>query len=308
MTRGKSNRNKVKQKSSTKEKKFNLTHILVIIIVSIIGLSIIFNLFIHATDRTILTKYGEVTDEFQTRGLFVRDESVTIAPISGKLDLKVKAGTRVQASTLVAQIKHNRKKCNLYSRHSGLVSYHSDGLESTLKPEILDQLTYKQFQKLGYKGYSINNGIKVNNGRPIFKIVNNFLLYLVVPISKDKSSLFESGMKIEFELPQKTEDRYAAQIDRILHSRKKDLLVLNVKRFISKFMKLRKVEVNLIRSSYNGIVVPVTALINKKEKTGVMVVKNQQTSFKEVKIVGKNRNRAVIKGVEIGVKILRNPE
>lgn len=297
-----------KSKANLKESKYNLTWILIIVIGSIVALSIIFNLFLHTTDKTALTEYGKIREEFETKGLFVRRESVVIAPISGKLDLKVEAGARVQASTLIAQVKNNRKEYSLYSRNSGLISYYSDGLESTLRPENIEQLTYKQFQKLGYKTHRIHNGINVNNGRPLFKIVDNFLLYLVVPISQDKSQLFKPGMKVEFELPQKTEDSYTAWVDKIINSRQKNLLVLDVKRFIPRFMKLRKAEVNLIKSSYNGIVVPVTALVNKKEKTGVMVIKDQQTSFKEVKIVGKNRNQAVIKGIDVGVKILKNPE
>ncbi|ADL12401.1 HlyD family efflux transporter periplasmic adaptor subunit [Acetohalobium arabaticum] len=301
-------RKRIRSKADSQKNKFGVTKILMAIIAFIIALSVVLNLFFHTTDKTVLSKYGKIRDEFKTEGLFVRRESVTIAPISGRLNLKVEARTKVQASTLVAQIKNNRSKYNLYSYNSGLVSYHTDGLESTLQPENIDELTYKQFQKLGYKIHRIHNGTNVNNGRPIFKIVDNFLLYLVTPISKDKSQLFKPGMEVEFELPQKTEDRYTARVDRIINSQNKDMLVLDVKRFISLFMKLRKTEVNLIKSSYNGIVVPITALVSKEGKTGVMVVKNEQASFKEVKIVGKNQNQAVIKGIDVGVKIFKDPE
>lgn len=308
-------RSKVKKRRSSRSPKSSegkgakVTKILVIFIFTIVFISIISNLFIHTTSRTVLTKYGQLTKDFQAEGLFIRKERVVTAPIAGVIDLKISEGKKVKASTLVAKIQNNRKKRSLYSYNNGVVSYYTDGLENTLTPKYIDQLTYKGLRRLKYKINKIQEGEELNNGRPVFKIVDNFLLYLVVPIAKSKSDLFKPEMKVKFKLINfAKKDKFSAQIKKIINDKEKKLLVLKVKKFIPLFLKLRKADLTLIKASYNGIMVPNSSLAKKDSKIGVMVMnKNDQISFKEVKVLGKNQEKAIIKGIDVGTKILREP-
>ncbi|MGM0471883.1 MAG: HlyD family efflux transporter periplasmic adaptor subunit [Bacillota bacterium] len=288
-----------------KPKKNKLAGLLIKAILLIITLSILFNLFLQATDKSVLTEYGTVVNQFQSQGLFIRQERVTFAPLAGKLDLKVKSGKRVQASTHIATIKSSRGNRKLYSYNSGLVSYQIDGLESTLAPTNLGQLTYQKFKKIGYKKHQLQDGTKLNSGRPVFKIIDNFILYLAVPIDQQQAKQFKPGMKVKFELTDINQHKYQAVVNKIINNQQKDLLILEVKRFIPLFMELRKVDVSVIRSSYQGIVVPTSVIRTKDGKDGVMVVTGDGRKFKEVNVVGQNQHQAVIKGIEVGIKVLK---
>ncbi|KXS45090.1 MAG: hypothetical protein AWU54_599 [Candidatus Frackibacter sp. T328-2] len=301
-------RDRSSKSKNKKNKNFKFTKGIIIFILIIFVLSFLFNLFIHTTSKTVLTEYGQVTKSLEGEGLFIRDETTVITPISGLLKIEVPEGKKVKASTLVAKVENNNREYKLYNHESGLISYYVDGLESTLNPKDLERLTYSYFQKIRYKINQVQNGDKLNSGRPVFKVINNFSLYLVMPISKTKTYLFESGMGVNFKLTEYSNNKFNAHVKEIITSQDKNLLVLQVKKFIPLFAKLRKTDVKLIRSSYNGIVVPVSALVNKNSKTGVLVSKNDTFTFNEVKVLSKNQERAIVKGISLGVKILKEPK
>jgi putative membrane fusion protein len=307
-----SQRRNIKQRRNVNQEEkgesARVTKLLVLFILATVVISFLFNLFIHTTKNTVITEYGKLTKAFRAKGLFVREEDVRIAPMSGYLKLNVAEGEKVNNSTLVAKVKNTNKIYDLCSRDSGLVSYNIDGLESVLSPDELDQLTYQRFQQLKYKRHRVHNGEKLNSGRPVFKIVDNFLLYLVVPISKSKTEIFKTGLEVNFELINFAEKIFSARVDRIIESQPKNLLILRVKRFLPLFLKLRKVDVNLIRSSYNGIVIPNSALVKREDKVGVIIQNQNKTSFKEVKVLSNNAEKAIVRGIDLGIKILEEPE
>ncbi|WP_078808637.1 HlyD family efflux transporter periplasmic adaptor subunit [Selenihalanaerobacter shriftii] len=299
----------IKEQKNIIDQSAKLTKVLVTFILFIIFLSFVVNLFIHSTSRTVLTRQGQLIKAIEGEGLFIRNEKITIAPISGKLEIKVQEGQRVSANTLIANIKNNQTRHKLYTYNSGVVSYHIDGLESSLTIDNLKRLNYDRYKKLRYKVNQVNDGEKLNNGRPIFKIVENYLLYLIMPLSKNKSYLFEAGTEVRFELLEKEiQKKFSAKVDHIIESKPKDLLVLRVESFPPLFLNLRKTDVKLIRSSYNGITVPISALVKKGSKTGVMVIQDDKHSFKEIKVVSKGEEKAIVKGVGLGIQILEKPK
>ncbi|MCK8823697.1 HlyD family efflux transporter periplasmic adaptor subunit [Fuchsiella alkaliacetigena] len=265
------------------------------------------NLFIYNPEEVVMTEYGQVREEYQTTALFVRDETVKYAPTSGKLNLKVEAGQRVRPGTLIVQLEGRGEDYRLYSYQSGLVSYQLDGLESTLTLSNLESLTYQKFQELSYKFKQVEEEEVVNSGRPIFKVVNNFELYLVAAIPKAKVDLFNLGAGIKLELLNFEGHNSLARVERIISSEPKSLVVFKVRSFLPLFTKLRKAEVNLISSTYNGIVVPTSALIKQDDRLGVVLLEGNTPEFKEVRVLKVGENKAVVQGIEFGLKVSTNP-
>ncbi|MCK8817717.1 hypothetical protein MWH28_10130 [Natroniella sulfidigena] len=292
------------QKTSNKKNKLNKFILFLLLLIGI-GLFIILmvNFFGYHSTRIVTTTYGTLRDEIETEGLLIRDEKITFAPLEGELQLNVSEGEKVKAGTKVASV-FGAEEIDLYNYNSGLLSYQIDGLEMTLTEDSKTTLTYEQFVNLRGKINQVSSGERVNAGRPIFKIVDNFSFYLAVLLPQDEVVNYEEGSSVKVIFSELEERDFTGEIDQILFDQPKNIMIIEFNSLISDLIKLRKTEVKIIRENYSGIVVPTSALIEEEGTIGVMISSYTNKYFKEVEVVGKVGDQAVVKGIGPGVEVV----
>ncbi|MCK8827613.1 hypothetical protein MWH25_07640 [Natroniella acetigena] len=256
----------------------------------------------HST-RIVTTTYGTIRDRIETEGLLIRNEKITFAPQEGELQLYVPEGERVRSGTRIASVVGTEEK-ELYNYNSGLLSYQVDGLEMTLREESRANLTYDQFVNLRGKVNQVSSEERVNAGRPIFKIIDNFKFYLAVLLPQDEVMNYEEGSSVEVLFSELGERYFTGEIDQILFDQPDNIMLIKFNSLISDLIELRKAEVEIIREVHSGIVVPISALIEQEDTVGVMVSSYTNRYFKEVEVVGQVGDQVVIKGVGPGVEII----
>ncbi|WP_027340729.1 HlyD family efflux transporter periplasmic adaptor subunit [Halonatronum saccharophilum] len=290
-------------------KKYNLNSF-IIVVMGLIVLSLLVilavNFFGYHSTRLITTSYGRVRDEFNTKGILIRDEEVTLASKGGIVKLHLEEGRRVSIGNHIATIEDAGENVDLYNYRSGLLSYKVDGLESTLRMEEREKLDYSRFNSLKGKSNPIRDGDKVNIGRPIFKIVDNFKFYLAVLLPQEQLSKYEVGTGVEILFSEVEGQYFRAKVDKIIPDNPQNIMLIEIRRYIPELLNLRKTEVKVVRRQYHGIVIPNSALIENKDKIGVLVNGYTKNYFREVEVIGEVGEKAIIKGIGPGFDIFVN--
>ncbi|TDX46476.1 HlyD family efflux transporter periplasmic adaptor subunit [Orenia marismortui] len=292
-----------------KVKRNNLSGFIKFLLTIIIsGLLIIFiiNFLGYHSSKIVMTSYETIKDHIKTSGLLIRKERVTFAPKRGKIKLYQNEGERISTGNHIATIRNINEEDNLYNYYAGIVSYKIDGLEMTLREENIDKLNYDSFINLKGKINPINSGDNVNLGRPIFKIIDNFTFYLAVLLPQNQLSNYEVGTTIEVLFSQLKGVYFKGKIRSIIPDKPQNIMVIKFNKFIPELVDLRKVNVEIIRKRYHGIVVPSSSLVKRGDKVGVMVNGYTKKYFKEIKVLGEVEGKAVIKGIGPGVKVILN--
>lgn len=297
-----------RNKNNKKNKPAKLGWGLLLLTIGGLAFLLVANLFGFHSSQVAVTSYQTLTQEFTAPGLIIRDEVVTFAPRRGKADIKETEGTKVRAGEHILSLRTGEEQDKLYNYKAGIVSYRIDGLENTLQPSERNQLTYEQFNKVRGKIDAIEQGQRVNVGQPLFKIIDNFKFYLAVLLPQKKLANYEAGEQIEIILTQLEDVRsFKGEVDRIIADKPENIMIIELTKFVPQIIDLRKTTVRVVKERYHGLVVPCSALTkDDSDRVGVKIRGQTKDYFKEVEVKHKVGDKAVIKGVLPGVKILVN--
>lgn len=275
--------------------------LLIIVVLLFYGLLIL----LHKSEvEYIYTSYGRIADDFSGKGLLVRSEKVFIAPYSGKVKLLQNEGERCSADQPVLKLTASGKEKVFYTREPGLVSYKVDGLENTLTPGILTEFkdNYKDFRG---KLFETRDNDRVNAGRPLFKIVNNFEAYLLVQAPKEEVFRYSIGEKV-WTTFEEDDIVVIGWVRKIIEHR--NLFIIELERFPPELVSERWADISILTDADVGVHVPRKSLVRREDEFGVYLTKNDKAIFHPVSVEGGNPDYAVISGISRGVEILANPK
>ena len=289
-----------------KHPKFKIFFLLFIfIILFIIGYQILG----AAKFETITASQGEIIDGFWTNAVVVRDEKVFKAPISGKAELFEGEGDRIAVGEKVAEINSSNEDKIIYNNKAGILSFAVDGLESEINSRTINQIDLNKINdyKANYKHRITGRSIKKDEA--LYRIINNFEFYLIVPAPKAQADRFKLN-EIVFVQEKNLKDMLRARIIDIRNDNQDNYyLFLKIDFFVPRWINVRRVNVNLIKNIYRGITIPRKAIFNQPSGQGVLKVSGyNEYEFQEITIIDSNEEAAVVEGVEIGDKIITNPE
>lgn len=255
----------------------------------------------------IQARYGEITDSFHTEALIVRDEKIFFAPIDGKVELKQKEGKRINYGNQVISI-HNHENLTLYNPEAGILSYTGDGLETILTPDNLSQITVEDFDNINRDYSRLVNGEKVERGEPLYRIVNNYRLYLIIKASIEEGKRY-SRNEVIFVRDKKTDsDLIEGRIIQIKMSGNNTLLKIKLDRFVEHWLNMRWLNIELVKNIYRGIVIPREAVFTEPRGQGVLTLTiNREYKFKNIVVENGTAEKVVVEGLEIGDNVLREP-
>ena len=151
-------------------------------------------------------------------------------------------------------------------------------------------------------------GDRIKKNEPLYRIINNFELYLIAPTSKDKAKRFRNN-EVIFLQERNSEDLFQAEIIDIRHSIDRSFLFVKVDLFVPHWTNVRRVNLNIIKNIYRGIKIPKKSVFNQPSGQGVLKVTGyNKYEFQEIVILDGNDEYVIVSGVEIGEEIITNPE
>jgi putative membrane fusion protein len=210
----------------------------------------------------------------------------------------------------------NKNTYEAVSGFPGTISYKIDGLEDMLKPEIIKEITPEFINNMESNIFKKdNNENKAIVEQPFIKIIKGFDFYLIGILNISDKIVLENNERIRVRI----NDIGRLSYGEIYHMSEiyEDQYIVAIKtdRYLSETCSLRKVNVDIVKSLYEGLKVPFKSLLNvdiKENKASLMIVKANYSVKEDVIIEGYNEKYAIIKGINDNVilydSFVINPE
>nr|WP_114474566.1 HlyD family efflux transporter periplasmic adaptor subunit [Halanaerobium sp. DL-01] len=292
-----------------KRKSFKKRFLPYVIFFIVFVLIIIITHILDFSDYDIITAaHGEIIDGFETKALIIRDEKNIKSPAAGKVNLSSLEGDRISTGTKVAEISLENGNLSIYNKIPGILSYATDGLESTVIPSNMNKLDLNNIEK--YKGNyrHLISGNKIEQGKTLYRIINNFRLFLIVPAEKEEAERFRIN-EIIFLTEQKKTDLIRGRIIDITEGIDKSFIFVKMDIFVPKWINIRWIDINFIKNIYRGIKIPRSAVFTQPSGQGVLKLSGYNKHvFQEVIVVDGDQENVIVKGLEVGVQVIVNPE
>ncbi len=207
------------------------------------------------------------------------DQNITIEDLLDRREL------------LLSQIaKFDRE---IYSNHSGLVSYKLDGWENILNPNSLNEISFdtlKEGQELGLTEDTSDN-------KPVFKIVDDYQWYLIMEIEDviDTEFELEDVISISIILEEDKLVELDLPVVEILEENREILYVLEGTKYIEKLYDKRFVNINVITFKEDTLRIPIESLTEMGDIVGVKVKEFYgAVTFRPVEVVASDENYAYV--------------
>jgi len=265
---------------------------------------------IEKLDNEISKKIKVIVNETNNNSLYKMEQ------LKSDIDMLVQKkaeiyGGRSTADTYIEQLKNERELLQRrikddtkgeFSTFPGIVSYVIDGLEEELNPSAIDKLTVEYLENLKISVADVNANMRnVSAGQPYVKVIDNMKCYLAIPVKADKAKAFEVGMKPRVRIYD-IDKEIKGTIKHISQEENgKVLIVVEIDRCIDETSGIRKVNIDLIKDSYEGLKVPIRSLMDvdpENNKAKIILVKANYASIREVEIVAASDEYAIIKSAD----------
>jgi putative membrane fusion protein len=278
--------------------------ILILIIISI-SYSLVNN-----NPKLAIVKYGHVVDSLNTKALLIRDENVIKAPITGTFFPLINEGDRLSYGQPVVKLK-NEDKGNiiLYNQMSGIISFATDGLESKLTPSSFNNIDIKKFDKLkrDYKYHLEQEYISKSSN--VYRVINNFNMYLAIKVKRTEAERYQSNETVFVsDLEIENKEMIEAKIIKIINQEQDSLIIFQLRRFVSRWANIRRVNIEFIKNIHRGRIVPSDAIISTAEGKKVLVsLSVDNYKLKKIDVIFSDDQEAVVEGIEVGTNVVINP-
>lgn len=326
----------MKTKLSKKTKR-----IIAVYLAALLLLYIIVEVLPEVTDifeTTQTLEPGTLRIAYETTGYLIKDESVGIAPESGDIQYLVAVGTAVKKgypivsvtpdgeSNQDARFGEYMNKLDGYeglseeynSPISGVFSLTVDGYEDYFTQDKMDKIKRETVESLSYKSANLERS-SVIEGEPIYKVSNDDNWYVLCWVDKETAESYSEGRAVSLELPEGT-------VDASVHSVREDgddyrvIFYLNV--YYEAFCESRAVDMSIVTSDNEGLLVDNKCIVEKNGQQGVYVVdKNGDYVFTRISVISTDGEQSVIEDatfvdeegnqvytVDVYDEVLKHPE
>jgi putative membrane fusion protein len=167
---------------------------------------------------------------------------------------------------------------------SGLVSYNIDGMENL----TINNIDYSKVgKKVNSKEVVVNNVVKKDT--PLFKIINNYLWYIVVEVNDDCRDYLDGKNYINMYFSDK-DLSVDVKIYDVTNQGDRTYAIFEIDRYANEFLTDRIVDLKIGYSNFEGIKIPNSAVTKKefiKIPTDALIENGRHYGVKK-KIYGKN--------------------
>ena len=216
---------------------------------------------------SLLTKKAKLTGELSPSGSYIKE----LISKRSEYEEKLNSGSEYIKATI-----------------SGVVSYRVDGLEETLTTENIEELTEQTL-----KGLNLKTGQTVPASNERGKIVNNYYCYIATVLDSEEVKEAKVGNNIKLQLS--TGDKVKANIYNISEQESgKKLVIFKIEECVEKLINYRKISIEIIWWSANGLKVPNSSIIQDGEKNYIVRKRIGYTDNILVKVLKVSKNYSII--------------
>ncbi|MBF8437630.1 hypothetical protein I0Q91_11090 [Halanaerobiaceae bacterium Z-7014] len=253
--------------------------------------------------------YGEVIDSVESRALVIRDEEVIYSNSNGTISLLFKEGERASYGQEVIEVNNDNFNKTFYSKKSGLISYGFDGLEEEFEIDNLNQYSVDKFRDLEPDFRHLTSGREINSGDPIYRIVNNNRVFFVFILENSKADNYKIREQVFLNESNTERNLTKGRVYNKISNSEMTALLIEVDKFKDDWLNRRHINFELISNIYRGLVIPRSAIFSTVQGRGVLVENNRGIiEFRNLKIIGGNSKELVVEGLNLGDRIIINPE
>lgn len=177
---------------------------------------------------------------------------------------------------------------------SGLFSMNIDGIEGKFTPDNIKDLTVYNLDEI--KKAKSTSGGRAARGDTVCKIIDNFKWYLAVPLRSDEVGDMKTGDTVNIVFRDANGEAATAKIYNIGEDTDgKRVVSFELNRDIQGILSKRHASVDIVRKTYEGLKVPVSALCYENDETGVYVDKGGARVFKPVEVLYHNDEYMIVR-------------
>lgn len=262
-------------------------------------------------ETTQILEPGDLKIAYETRGYFIKDESVGIAAESGNLQYLVSVGTAVKKGhplvSVDAEANDKEARFTEYTDRlkgyegvsedynapiSGVFSLTIDGYEDYFTPENMEKLKRSTVEGLSYDSANLERNSTIK-GEPLYKVSADDRWYVLCWIDEETAKSYSEGKDVTLELP---EGSVAAEVYKLKKEEDGDYRVifyLDVYYFA--FCESRAEDISIVTSDNEGLIVDNKCIIEKDGAKGVYVKdKNGDYIFTKIKVISYNDKQSVV--------------
>ncbi len=247
--------------------------------------------------ETYTAQYGTLEIKDQVTCLFIRDEKVYTADVSGTVQRHAERGDLMQIYSKIVSIGDTA----YYSDMKGIISYYYDGYEDTLTPDNMTSITYSRLKKIQESEDQMVEATssKAASGDVLFKVIDNQSWYLLCWIDDENIEKYSEGKTVTVDFCDGDGDedgtRVTMEIDQIINQKDGNLVILSCTRYYKDFDAYRFKECSVITTSQNGILLETSSIVQVDGVDGVYVVDDYGNySFKPFKVLAQDGDVTVV--------------
>ncbi len=301
---------KTPKSRSTKNK---LLLIVLLLIVIFLAFTPVKNLVISKLIKYDTAQWELLEEKIPVQAVVIRDETLVTAPADGKYEAVVPEGEKVAHGRVIGYIQTQSStttvdevKIPVKASRAGMISYHPDGLEGILKPDLLNNLDIDKISTLLQdKKETTPDFQKLEKGKPLCKIIDNLDNPFVYVQNFSGLSTIKKGEIMSVQFPNGFKKRIVIQD--IKKSSTKSVLMAEILDAPDLSLKNRFISVDLIPRSYEGIVISKTSLVEKNNRPGVLIPREGIAKWVEVQVKDDVENRVIVSGLDVGSQYILNP-
>lgn len=209
--------------------------------------------------------------------------------------------SKLKAERAALQSQLNNNAIEVRTKSAGLISFAIDGYESLLTPQYIRNATPADLEKVSIKDTNRDyNIIEAKKGKPIAKIVKDLENYVLFSIDEDKCN----NLLVDSRVTLRINDIGVSINANVVNSSNvidgKRVVTFSFNNALNETVGLRKANIDLVKSSFNGWKVPLSSLknVNTKDKTAeIVLVKSNCAATRKVSIIGMNNEAAIIDNI-----------
>ncbi len=208
--------------------------------------------------------------------------------IESSLEALEKEKSKIEDQILNSIISYN-------STEAGIVSYKIDGYEDKYSINNIDKYNYSNFKNIANNQTATSDGESVKVKQPIFKIINNFVLYILIRIDNVKEiASFEEGDFIVLS-GKDIIGELRGYVERISIEGNKGIFLCKFNRDFQNYYDKRHVELDIIINEYDSFRIRKKSIVEKEGIKGVYIKDiNGIVRFRPIEILKEDEEYAYI--------------
>lgn len=178
------------------------------------------------------------------------------------------------------QTKEGEKGVSITAPAAGYFCKEVDGYESVLSADLLEDMTYEQYQQLeSASAQTVTNAAG--------KIIKTHVWYLAVDLDQEEVQKFELDAKVKLDFHFANGQTSSATVVNIIpdEQHKNAVVVFECKDINEQLLGVRKQSVDITFTTYSGLRISASALYHEQNIPGVYVLDKTTIRFKPVEIL-----------------------